>query len=224
MLTRTPFGPLDALTEQIDPALLPTLDQDALFAQPVRYCAQIADQVLAASPGRDQALISIGGQAALRAKLPDPFVPDPSWLADPQLEALGAMGTIPAVRGMGLAGLISGWADGSLADGVVCFAKDALSAADAAAQIGLAVTVSAGRLTERSMTDNLGQSHIVPAIDGHLDPDQTWDALAPAARLASQLRQDGIIKGAAIAVRGRGRLIGNVQPSALLRFRASEWR
>ncbi len=224
MLTKTAFGPLDALTDQIDPQLLPPCDGVALRAHPAHYCAQIVDQVLAAAPGRDQVMISLGGQAAMRAKLPDPFLPDPSWLADPQLEALGAMGTIPAVRGMGLAGLISGWADGVLADGVVCFAKDAVTATQNAQQIGLAIVVGADRLTERPMTDNLGHQHQVPAIDGHLDPDQTWDALAPAARLATQLRQDGVIKGAAIAVRGRGRLIGNVQPSALLRFRASDWR
>lgn len=223
-LLKAPFGPLEAFADRIELNLLPACDHAALDADPALYCAQIVDQAMAQYSGSGQAMIALGGQVALKQRLPDPFQPDPAWLGDPQLEALGAIGTLPAVKGVGLAGLISGWADGSVADGVVTFAKDAVTAYLAARQIALAIEIAPEKQKRDIITDNLGRKHEVPAIDGHLDPEATWDALAPAARLASDLRQSGKIKGAALSVRGRGRLIGNVQPNALLRFRASEWR
>lgn len=187
-------------------------------------CAEFVDAAIEAVPLENQVMISLGGQTALRAKPPALFAAEPSWLAEPLLEPLGAMGDIPAVRGMGLAGVITGWPDGALADGVVCFAKDTVSATLAAQDIASNIAVPLSQQDQRRGQDPLGMDCDIPTVKGHLDPEQTWDALAPAAKLASELRQAGTIKGAALSVRGRGRLVGNVNPSTLLRFRASEWR
>lgn len=56
------------------------------------------------------------------------------------------------------------------------------------------------------------------------EAEETWNALTPAARLASTLKGEGKIYGAAITHKGRGRIIGAMDPNPLFRLRVSDWR
>ncbi len=55
-------------------------------------------------------------------------------------------------------------------------------------------------------------------------PDAIWDRLAHAARRAQALRTEGRLAAAALAYRGRGRLIGGLRGDLLIRFGVSAWR
>lgn len=62
----------------------------------------------------------------------------------------------------------------------------------------------------------------VPALEAGADA--IWDRLGHAARRAQTLRAEGRLVAAALAFRGRGRLIGGLRGDLLIRFGVSAWR
>ncbi|MCC6921047.1 MAG: hypothetical protein IT548_17765 [Alphaproteobacteria bacterium] len=62
----------------------------------------------------------------------------------------------------------------------------------------------------------------VPLIEP--GPEAAWDRLAPAARQAQAWVKDGTLLGAALAWKGRGRLVGPLRGDPLIRFGVSVWR
>ncbi len=67
-------------------------------------------------------------------------------------------------------------------------------------------------------------SRAVSPPEGELSAEAVWDALGQGARVASALRAQGHLRGAAITLRGRGRIIGQIEGDRLLRFGVSSWR
>ena len=62
----------------------------------------------------------------------------------------------------------------------------------------------------------------VPALDE--GPEAAWDRLAVAVRRAQALARERRLVAAALAYRGRGRLVGPLAGDLLLRFGVSAWR
>lgn len=54
--------------------------------------------------------------------------------------------------------------------------------------------------------------------------DAVWDRLAAGARRAAALRNQKTLIAAAFAWRGRGRVVGPLNPDLLIRFGVSSWR
>ncbi len=59
---------------------------------------------------------------------------------------------------------------------------------------------------------------------GLSEAERVWDALSLGARRAHELKSDGDIIAAVLAVKGRGRIIGPLTGARLIRFGVSEWR
>ncbi len=79
----------------------------------------------------------------------------------------------------------------------------------------------------RSATDAMAYGQAICAAVPETktyEAEETWNALMPAARLASALKSEGKIYGAAITHKGRGRTLGAMDPNPLFRLRVSDWR
>lgn len=62
----------------------------------------------------------------------------------------------------------------------------------------------------------------IPTLDD--GPAAIWDRLSHAARRAQALGKEGRLQAAALAFRGRGRLVGPITGDLLIRFGVSAWR
>ena len=169
-----------------------------------------------AAPGMTRAFVNNGGDIALHVAgsetLTTGLVTD---LAAPALD-----GEITIRSGDGIGGIAtSGWRGRSqslgIADAATVLARDAATADAAATLIANACTVdhpAIRRLPARMVKDDsdLGDLPVTVAV-GPLPAGAVATALGRGARCAEQLRRDGHIVAASLALQGRFRIIGPLE-------------
>lgn len=64
----------------------------------------------------------------------------------------------------------------------------------------------------------------LPVPDAGETAGEIWDRLALGVRRAMALKNQSLLMAAAIAWRGRGRVVGPLNPDLLIRFGVSSWR
>lgn len=185
----------------------------------------IADWALAQADG--PGFVSVGGMAAIRVERGGDIPADPEWAGHGLTEPLLGFRSVGIARGLGLAGAVSPMPWPGVADAVAAYARTALDGAVAAFDWALKVQGPYDKTdygpAPGAFSEALGEVPVVTRL-GHLDPEPTWDALGPGARAASAARQAGQVYAGALSLRGRGRVIGPLDPNPLMRFRASQWK
>ncbi len=192
--------------------------RDVYLTPMAAVAGSVADEILAAmrraAPRLGRAFVNNGGDIALHvageATLTAGLVTD---LAAPAID--GEI-TIRAAEGIG--GIAtSGWRGRSqslgIADAATVLARDAAAADAAATLIANACTVdhpAVRRLPATAVKDDsdLGDLPVTVAV-GPLPPEAVAAALARGAARAEQLRRDGHLVAASLALQGRFRIIGS---------------
>ncbi len=185
----------------------------------------LADWVLTQSD--EPGFVCVAGMTAIRVELGADMPTDPEWAGHVLTEPLLGLASVGIARGVGVAGAASPMAWPGVADAIAAYGKTALEGAVAAFDWALKIQGPYAKTDYGPATgpfaDALGEVPVVSKM-AHLDPEETWDALAPGARVASEARQAGRVYAGALSLRGRGRVIGALDPNPLMRFRASQWR
>lgn len=101
---------------------------------------------------------------------------------------------------------VPGSADGD-ADLVAVYARSSVEAALSAILIADSVELS-----------DRAKMQVIPATE------DIWDALSKGVRVLSPLRQANLVRTGVLALRGRGRCVGQIAENRLLRFGVSDWR
>jgi len=185
----------------------------------------MADWALAQT--EEPGFVCIAGMSAIRVELGADIPTDRDWTGHGLTEPLLGLQSVGVARGIGLAGAVSPMAWPGVGDAVAAYTKTALDGAVAAFDWALKIQGPYAKTdygpAGGDFGEALGEVPVVSKLD-HLDPEETWDALAPGARAASEARQAGHVYAGALSLRGRGRVIGALDPNPLMRFRASQWR
>ena len=190
----------------------------AVYLTPMAAVAgSVADEVLAAmrraAPDLTRAFVNNGGDIALHVAGDDTLTA--GLVTDLAAPALDGQITIGAQDGIG--GIAtSGWRGRShslgIADAATVLARDAATADAAATLIANDCTAdhpAIRRLPARALKDDSDLGDLPVTVDvGPLPPDVVAAALARGAARAEQLRRDGHIVAASLALQGRFRIIG----------------
>lgn len=190
----------------------------AVYLTPMAAVAgSVADEVLAAmrraAPGLTRAFVNNGGDIALHVAGDDTLTA--GLVTDLAAPALDGQITIGAQDGIG--GIAtSGWRGRShslgIADAATVLARDAATADAAATLIANDCTTdhpAIRRLPARALKDDSDLGDLAVTVEvGPLPPQAVAAALARGAARAEQLRRDGRIVAASLALQGRFRIIG----------------
>lgn len=130
--------------------------------------------------------------------------------------------------GVAIAGAQAHFPTSGIADRVVVQAKNAALASLAAAHVADGMTAPGMRRGRGRIADPL----VARAVEGRtlagdvglLPPEEIWDALSTGIRRANVLRENRLLRAAALGLKGRGRTLGPIDGNRLLRFGVSEWR
>ncbi|APA89259.1 UPF0280 family protein [Paraburkholderia sprentiae WSM5005] len=210
----------------------------ARFITPMAAVAgSVADELIAvfARDGISRAFINNGGDIALHLAAGQQYrvgvfadLAQFSGMRFAQAHALDAHLTLDArqpIRGIAT----SGWRGRSfslgIADSVTVLARDAASADAAATMIANAVDLDHAGIVRRaasSLKDDSDLGDLLVTVDVPSLPRPLIDlALARGVELAAQLREQGLIEGAALFLQGRARVTGIADSRALSTTRAS---
>lgn len=148
-----------------------------------------------------RAFAGVDGALALHLQRHEAFISDDIGAGDIQIDGVLALAAPTVARGLALGGRRSALNSPGFADHVFVAARTAEAAAEAAHEISAAVP----------------ETHTFEA-------EETWNALSAGARAVGALRDAGRIYGAAITHKGRGRVLGALDPNPLFRLRVSDWR
>ncbi len=190
----------------------------AVYLTPMAAVAgSVADEVLAAmrraAPDLTRAFVNNGGDIALHVAGDDTLTA--GLVTDLAAPALDGQITIGAQDGIG--GIAtSGWRGRShslgIADAATVLARDAATADAAATLIANDCTAdhpAIRRLPARALKDDSDLGDLAVTVEvGPLPPEAVAAALARGAARAEQLRRDGHIVAASLALQGRFRIIG----------------
>jgi len=189
------------------------------FVTPMAAVAgAVADHVLAAmvaTSGLRRAYVNNGGDIAVHLTPGENF-----RLAMTSLQNAGH-GTIEITSGDGIGGIATSGQGGrslsfGIADSVTVLADDAAAADVAATLIANAVDLPAHpAITRMPATDlrpdsDLGARQVVTEV-GRLSAEDITFALARGAKLAQTMRQKGLIRAAALFLRGQSHLVGHIR-------------
>ena len=192
----------------------------AVFVTPMAAVAgAVADEVLAALvAGRDlaRAYVNDGGDIALHLMPGERFAA--GLVADLEAPAIDGIATIAAempVRGLATSGRGGRSFSLGIADAVTVLARDAAAADAAATLIANRVDLDHPAIERRpasSLRDDsdLGEIPVTVAV-GPLPEDALAAALAAGAAEAERMRRAGLIVAAALFLRGRHRVVGEMQ-------------
>lgn len=188
------------------------------FVTPMAAVAgAVADHVLDAMkqvPGLRRAYVNNGGDIALHLTDGASF-----RLAIAGLGGAG-LGAIDIASGQNISGVATSGQGGrslsfGIAESVTVLARDAASADVAATLIANAVDLGEHRAIERAAANSrvddsdLGDRQIVVGV-GDLDPQDVAKALSSGAKLAETMKRQGLIKAAALFLRGQNRVVGHI--------------
>jgi ApbE superfamily uncharacterized protein (UPF0280 family) len=191
----------------------------AVFITPMAAVAgAVADEVLAALvAGRDlvKAYVNDGGDIALHLTPGERFAA--GMVADLEAPAIDGIATITAampVRGLATSGRGGRSFSLGIADAVTVLARDGASADAAATMIANRVDLDHPAIERRpasSLRDDsdLGDIPVTVAV-GPLAPAEIDAALASGAAEAERMRKEGLIVAAALFLRGRHCLVGDL--------------
>ncbi|MGB0921674.1 MAG: hypothetical protein ACPG1C_10205 [Alphaproteobacteria bacterium] len=168
--------------------------------------APLADALLPAfltnlSDAPKRAFVSVEGASAFHLERMQGFHAKDIGAGDVLIDGVLAVPHPCVPRGLVLGGRRSPLAHAGAADHIVVTARTAQAAENCAAEICAAV----------------------PDTQTY-EAEESWNALSLGARHAAALRGEGKIYGAAITHKGRGRVVGALDPNPLFRLRVSDWR
>jgi uncharacterized protein len=196
-------------------ACLPFAVNHRLFITPMAAVAgAVADDIAIsfAKPGIRRAFVNNGGDIALHLAPGEHYeLGIVTRLDTPAIDGRFAVDAAASVRGIAT----SGWRGRSfslgIADAVTVLAADAAAADAAATMIANRVDIDSPAVVRRpavALKDDtdLG-SRLVTVAVGELSREEVESALDAGAAFAAELRREGIIAAAALALRGRSRVV-----------------
>jgi len=213
-----PNGPLPAgaIARRMVAAVAPFASQ-AFITPMAAVAGAVAEEILLAMTSAaelSRAYVNDGGDIALHLEAGEEFVVGMVEYAEcPSLFGTLTLDSNQPVRGIAT----SGWRGRSFSFGIadaVTVLADTAAAADAAATIvANAVNlprhpkIERRRACELAPDSDLGERLVTQAV-GDLTPDEIQDALSAGLRVAESLRDSGLIRAAALHLRGETRVAG----------------
>ncbi|MCM2562635.1 UPF0280 family protein [Lutimaribacter sp. EGI FJ00015] len=223
-LLRRPVGdaPAGLVAQRMHAACIPQAEGVTFVTPMAAVAGSVADEVLAAMVAAaplTRAYVNNGGDIALYL--------GPGARFEIGLAGLDGIGlgracvdADMAVRGVATSGAGGRSLSLGIADSVTVLAANAAAADVAATLIAGAVDLAdhpeIRRVPASDVQDDsdLGDRPVVRAV-GLLTPDEVARALAAGVAAARQMRQRGLIVGAALMLRGQARVVGDIAPRAV---------
>ncbi|WOF74529.1 hypothetical protein QMT40_002183 [Parvibaculaceae bacterium PLY_AMNH_Bact1] len=121
--------------------------------------------------------------------------------------------------------MIRGLRPGVVKGGIAVAGRRVPNSADGDADIvavyarsGAEAALSAILVADSAGLSDRAKNQAIPATE------DIWDALSKGVRVLSPLRQANLVRTGVLALRGRGRCVGQIAQDRLLRFGVSDWR